>query len=415
MNICIFSIVTYWHGAHGGMEVHGKLLSEGLVKKGHEVTIISTRHPEGKEYEEREGVKLYYLKNTTFGSQRKGWEKESIKKFFELDKKDYFDLVYCQQPIISTRLIKDKKRKIPSVVIMQGHEGVMLLSELRQTLSHKKGFGRLLKHFSSFLYYHFVREEPFLIKCDAIIAASNEVASSIKRWFFVNYKKIYTVYNGVDINIFRPFDTERMEIRKAHSIDDDEKLILFYSFVTKQKGLHLLIKALPEICKKMDRVKLMVVGDGDYFKEAKELAEKLGVEKDVVFAGHIPHQHTPKYINASDLFILPTIRQEGLPFVLLEVMSCQKPVIISRIGGILSVIDDGVDGILITPGNIRELVEKTTYLLKNKSISDEIAKNARQKVIEKFSLDKMIEDTIKVFEIAIEKKKPLTRKNKRYC
>ena len=411
MNICLFSIVNYWHGAYGGMEVHGKLLSEGLVERGHGVTIISTRHPEGKEYEEREGVKLYYLKNTTFGSQRKGWKKENLKKFLELDKKDHFDLFCCQQPIISTKLIKNKKRRIPSVVIMQGHEGVMLISELRQTLSHKRGFSQLFKHLSSFLYYHFVWEEPFLIKCNAIIAASNEVASSIQRWFFVNDKKIHIVYNGVDIDLFRPSDTERMEIRKALSIGDDEKLILFYSFVTKQKGLHLLIKALPEICKKMDRVRLMVVGDGDYFKEAKELAEKLGVEKDVVFAGYIPHQHTPKYINASDLFILPTIRQEGLPFVLLEVMSCQKPVIISRIGGIPSVIDDGVDGILITPGNIRELVDKTIYLLENKSFSDEIAKNARQKVIEKFSLDKMIEDTIKVFEIAIGEK-TLTRKNK---
>jgi glycosyltransferase involved in cell wall biosynthesis len=403
MNICVFSIVTYWHGAHGGMEVHGKLLSEGLAKRGHEVTIISTMHPGGKEYEEREGVKLYYLKNTTFGSQRKGWEKESIKKFWELDKKEHFDLVYCQQPIISTRLIKDRNRKIPSVVIMQGHEGVMLLSELRQTFSHKKGFIQLFKHLSSFLYYHVVWEAPFLTKCNAIIAASNEVARSIQRWFFVNDKKIYTVYNGVDTNLFRPSDTERMEIRNAHSIGDDEKLILFYSFVTKQKGLHLLIKALPEISKRIGRLKLMVVGEGDYFKEAKELAEKLRVDKDVVFTGYIPHQHTPKYINASDLFVLPTIRQEGLPFVLLEVMSCQKPVIISRIGGILSVIDDGVDGILMTPGNIRELAEKTTYLLENKSISDEIAKNARQKVIEKFSLDKMIEDTIKVFEIAIKK------------
>ncbi|MEW6614149.1 MAG: glycosyltransferase family 4 protein [Thermodesulfobacteriota bacterium] len=403
MNICIFSVVTYWHGAHGGMEVHGKLLSEGLVKKGHEVTVISTRHPEGKEYEEREGVKLYYLKNTTIGSQRKGWGKESLKKFLELDKKGRFDLVYCQQPIVPVRLIKDRKKKIPSVVIMQGHEGVMLLSELRQTLSHKKGFIQLFKHLSSFLYYHFVREEPFLIKCNAIIAASDEVASSIKRWFFVNDKKIYTVYNGVDINLFRPSDTERMEIRNAYNIGGDEKLILFYSFVTKQKGLHLLIKALPEISKKIDRLKLMVVGEGDYFKEAKELVEKLEVDKYVVFAGYIPHQHTPKYINASDLFVLPTIRQEGLPFVLLEVMSCQKPVISSRIGGILSVIDDGVDGILMTPGNIRELAEKTIYLLENKSLSDGIAKNARQKVIEKFSLDKMIEDTIKIFEIAIKK------------
>ena len=405
MNICLFSIVTYWHGSYGGMEVHGKLLAEGLASRGHKVTIIATRHPEGKEYEDREGVKLYYLKDTAFGSQRKGWGEESLKKFLELDKKDHFDLVCCQQPVISARLIKDMKRKISSVVIMEGHEGRMFLSELKQTLSHKKGFSRLSKYFLSFLYYHFVWEQPFLKRCDAIITVSNEVTRSIQRWFFVNYKKIYTVYNGVDLNLFRPSDTERMEIRKAYNICDDEKLLLFMSLVTKQKGLHLLIKALPEISKRIDRLKLMVAGEGDYLREAKELVEKLGVKKHVIFAGYIPHQHTPKYINASDLFILPTIRQEGLPFVLVEAMACQKPVIVSRIGGIASAVDDGVDGILITPGNIRELAEKTIYLLENKAFSDEIAKNARQKAIEKFSLDKMIEETIKVFETAIENRK----------
>lgn len=399
MNICLFSIVTYWHGVQGGMEIHGKLLAEGLAKKGHEVTIISARHPEGKEFEEKNGVKLYYLKNTTFGSRREGWSKESSKKFLMLDKVRNFDVICCQSAVVPSRLTRiEKMRKIPVVVIMEGHEGMILLSQLRQTLSHKKGFIRLIKHFLSFLYYYSLWELPLLHKYDALVGVSDEVVRSIRRWHLVGHEKMYIVYNGIETNVFRPDGEERDNIRKAYGISSDERLLLFLSHVTKQKGVHLLIRALPEILKGRERVKLIVAGDGDYLKEAKELVKKLSIEKHVIFTGHISHGETAQYINACDLFILPTVRQEGLPFALIESMACQKLVIASRIGGIPSVINDGENGLLVSPGNTDELVEKILFLLNNETSTQRLAANARRSVLRQFSVDKMIDGTTEVFE-----------------
>lgn len=78
----LFPNVTLWHGIKGGMEIHGKLMSEGLVKKGHKVSVISTRHSEDKG-----GVKIYYLKNTVFGSRMINWGRESVKKILDLHRK----------------------------------------------------------------------------------------------------------------------------------------------------------------------------------------------------------------------------------------------------------------------------------------------------------------------------------------
>lgn len=398
MKICCFSIVTYWHGIKGGMEVHGKLLSEGLAKKGHQVSVISTRHPEGKEFEEKNGVKLYYLKNTTFGSHRKGWRKESLKKFFKLNGENNFDLIWSQQAVVPTQLLE--KREIPTVVIMHGHGGMGFLSELRQIFSHKKGFFWLPKYFFSFLYYHFFWERPLLSKCARIIAVSNEVARSIARWFPIDREKIYLVYNGVDTELFKP-SFDKNGLRQKLGISEEEKVLLFLSFVTRQKGLHLLLRALPEILKKIEKVKLLVTGEGDYLTEAKEESEKLGIKEKVIFTGYIPHQELPAYINLSDLFVFPTVRQEGLPFALIEAMACQKPVIVSKIGGIPSVIDNGIDGILITPDSVNEIIEKTIYLLENPQIAEKIAKNAREKAVKQFNLEKMVEETIKVFDTAL--------------
>ena len=388
------------------MEIHGKLLSEGLVDRGHEVTIISTRHPEGMEYEERNGIKLVYLKNTIFDSKRHNWKKESVKKLLELDKVSKFDILCCQDPIVSNDLIlREGGRNIPIIVIMELNKILLILSELNQTISHRKGLKRLIKEFFSFLYYFFCWEIPHLRKCNAVVAVSNEIASSIKKWYFVDEEKAYTVYNGVEVNFFCPDQSQRKHIRRALAISDQEKVLLFFSFITKQKGLHLLIKALPGILEKNKSIKLLVVGEGNYLAEAKELVKQLGLDSYVVFLGYIPREKTPGYINASEIFILPTLRQEGMPFSLLEAMACGKPVIASKIGGIPSVIDDGVNGLLIPPGNISKLIEKTTFLLNNKDFTDKLADNARKKVIQNFSHEKMVEETINAFELVITRKR----------
>lgn len=401
MNICFFSLVTCWHGMKGGMEVHGKILCEELVKMGHEVTVISTMHPDGKNFEERNGIRLHYLDNTVFDSKRKGWESASLKKFLELEQVRNFDIIFSMSVIVPKELIRNRI-KIPVIVISAGTEIMMLLSEIKQTFSHRNGFKNLVKIFLSFTYYYFYWELS-LRKYDAVIAVSNEVAKSTLKWYFVDKRKVYTVYNGVEISLFFPDQRQRAGIRSALAISDNEKVLLFFSFVTKQKGLHLLIKAMPDILEK-NNVKLLVIGEGDYLAEAKQLVAESGLGSYVIFTGHISREETPDYLNASDIFIMPTLRQEGMPLSLLEAMACGKPVIASKIGGISSVIDDGINGFLVPPGDVSKLIEKSLFLLNNKDFADKLADNARNTIIQNFSHEKMIEETIKVFELAITRK-----------
>ena len=405
MNICCFSIVTYWHGIKGGLEVHGKLLCERLVEMGHNVTIISTNHPEKTEFEERKGIKLYYLQNTIFGSKRRGWKTASIKKFIELDKIHHFDVIFSMSASISRGLIAAvRKRKSPLIIISEGPEITFLISEFNQVLYHGSGFRNLTKIFLAFLYYYFFWEFAFR-KCDAVITVSREMTHTIKKWHFVGKEKIFTVNNCAETSLFYPDQAQRERTRKELAITDKEKVLLFFSSITRQKGAHLLIKALQGILKTDDQVKLMVVGNGDYLSDAKQLVRLLGLEAYVIFTGFASRKKSPHYINASDIFILPTLRMEGMPFSVLEAMACQKPVIASRIGGIPSIIDDGVDGLLIPPGDIPELTEKTLFLLNNKNFADKLAKNARRKIIQKFNVNNMVEETVRIFESAITRKK----------
>lgn len=171
MNICFISLVTFWHGVRGGMEVHGQLVTEGLARLGHQVTAVSSSNPSGAEVETHEGVTLHYLRGTTFGSQRGRWASECCERFASLHRQRAFDVVCCQQGVAPRRLLDFCRRNsVPVVVILQGHEGLMLLSEVRQAHSHGTGYGLLPRRVLAFLYHYAAWEFPVIRACDRVIA-----------------------------------------------------------------------------------------------------------------------------------------------------------------------------------------------------------------------------------------------------
>jgi len=403
MRICFFSTVTYWHGIKGGMEIHGKLLSEGLVKRGHGVTVISSRNPSNIDFEEKNGISINYLRNTTFGSKRKNWPIASRNKFLELNKENPFNIILSQQSSaygFPQSLLE--KNKIPLVTRVAGTQLDMLISVYNQTLNLKRGFLELFKEILRTFYNYFLVELPLYHKSTELIVVSHHLADSLKKFYFINQKKINLVFHGTNTEIFKPDKKSGYFVRDKYGISTGSKVLLIASTVSRQKGFNIALTAFKEILSIHSNMKLLVVGDGVYLEDLKRLADQFGIQNNVIFTGHVSNDEISGFYNASDIFLLPTLRVEGFPRVLIEAMSCGKPVVASRIGGILSIIDDNKNGLLITPGNVSELVEKVLFLLKNEAFGSQLADNARKEVIKKFSLDKMLEKTIKVFETAIE-------------
>jgi len=377
MNICFFSNVTFWHGLNGGMEIHGRALCGGLVSKGHKVTVIASKHPHGKVYEKIKGINIYYLKDTVFGSERLNWLKASQKKFWELHQKNPFNMIMSQQAVAPKILNTAKgSQRLPRVILIQGHEGLMFLSEIKQILHHKRGFSRLPKIILSFGYY-FAREFIAFHRCDRIVAASETVRKSTLTWFNLDSRKVSTVYNGVDLSVFKPAAATGIIIREAHKIKESDKVILFLSHVTKQKGVDVAIRAFAEIRRKKSNVKLMIVGDGNDFLKANRLVRQMRLEPDVVFSGALEHKQIPSYINAGDVLLFPTLRKEGFPFVIIEAMACGKPIIASNIGGNSEALEDGRTGILIK-------------LLDDEELSRQLSQNAFTEVTQRFGTEKMV-------------------------
>lgn len=399
MNICVFSIVTYWHGLRGGMDLHGKHLLEGLSERRHKVTVIATKHPDGKKSEEIKGIKIYYLEQTTFGSPRKGWKKQSINKFKDIVKKESIDVVLSQGIAGFGVVYVAKSMRIPFVTIMHGYATMGFQSVLNQVRSLKGDFLYLVKSYLSAVYYSIFQELPILINSSAIIAVSNEVRRVVGKRPFVKRDKIKVINYGIDLKLFDFSEEERKTTRLKLNISNHDEVVIFLSLLSKQKGANIALKALNELTSRKN-LKLILVGDGEYFKEAQLLVKNLKLESRVIFTGFVHNKDTHKYYNASDIFIFPTLRLESFGIVIAEAMACGKPVIASNIGSIPEVIDDGINGVLFPTGDFMTLARQINLLLNDQQRLAMLAKNARQKALEKFSLLRMIEETIKVCEMA---------------
>ena len=162
-----------------------------------------------------------------------------------------------------------------------------------------------------------------------------------------------------------------------------------------QKALHILLEGFSIYLKTATKpTKLVVVGVGTLESDLKNRAIELGIQDKVIWAGF--REDIPVVMNALDVFAL-TSEYEGLGLVLLEAMSASKPVVASNVSAIPEVVSDGITGILFTPKNSVALAE-AFKLLEDKEIRLRFGIAGKEKVIRNFTLGKMIDQTLIVYD-----------------
>ncbi|HCE79350.1 MAG TPA: glycosyltransferase, partial [Thermodesulfobacterium commune] len=147
--------------------------------------------------------------------------------------------------------------------------------------------------------------------------------------------------------------------------------------------------------------KAVIVGDGPEKEELIKLVRERNLEKEIIFAGF---QSDPiSYINAFDVFVL-TSEREGFPRVILESMLMGKPVVASKIPGVLSLVVDGETGFLVPPKNPQGFTEKISLLIKDPQLRKKLGEQGRKRILKNFSIEKYVEGVEKVFAEVLGKK-----------
>lgn len=149
------------------------------------------------------------------------------------------------------------------------------------------------------------------------------------------------------------------------------------------KGIHHLIKAFADLLPRHPEARLLIAGKGRDEQKFRYLARSLGVEQKVEFVGHLEQADLAGLVKNSLAFILPSLT-EGLGRVVIEAQLLGKPVIATRVGGIPEIVDDGVTGILIPPGDVKALSQAMEGFIKDPAVAERMGNAGSQRVREKF-------------------------------
>lgn len=184
----------------------------------------------------------------------------------------------------------------------------------------------------------------------------------------------------------------------------DETIILFVGRLVERKGLKYLIKAFADIQNEIPH-KLVIIGDGPERPELEYLVDYLGLRSRVYLTGWISADEKLRYYEKCSFLVLPAVYDkqgdiEGLGVVMIEAMSCYKSVIASKAGGITDVINDGVNGILVPPGDVKALAKAIKKLAKDAKLRIRMGKKAKKCIDEKFNWDRIVNSLILLYKMS---------------
>jgi glycosyltransferase involved in cell wall biosynthesis len=213
---------------------------------------------------------------------------------------------------------------------------------------------------------------------DLIFTNSRYTLNNVERLFNLG-NKIKILNPGVDLNIFNC-----NKFMKNGKKDSGDLIVLSVTRLVPEKGVDDLINAFSKTKAVLTNIKLYIVGDGILMNKLKRLVNKLSLTREVVFTGRLNEHEIALYLNKCDLFVL-TSKKETFGIVLLEAGATGKAILSTKCGGIPEVIVDNVTGILVEPGNIKQMSSAMTLLLRNKKLRDKMGDMGRKRIINNFT------------------------------
>lgn len=235
---------------------------------------------------------------------------------------------------------------------------------------------------------------------DKVIAVSDEVRDYQIQHTGIDSEKICVIENGVDIRRFSNQTEAGLAFRKEFQIDVDTPLIGIIGRLKPQKDHDNFLNAAAQIKGKIPEARFLIVGDGPLRDELKFKAQALGLESSVIFCGL--RQDIPAVLSALNLLVISS-KWEGLPVTLLEGMAARCPIVSTAVGGVPNVVADGESALLVPPEDPSALANACTKILREPALARALVNAGFGRAQQQFSLDAMIQKTLKLYQELLEK------------
>ncbi len=370
----------------GGIAPHVYDLSRALVRKKSKVNVITCNFPGAREYENIDDVRVHRFETYAAGDSFLGWilrmQKNMENKASDVvNSAGGVDVIHAHDWVsgVAGIALKHLCRK-PLVATIHS-------TEYGRRAGLHDDFQRCIHEIESWL----CRESWRVITC------SHYMRGHVAWCFGLPEDKIDVAPNGVDVTKWQfPFDYWKARNRFASG---NEKIILFVGRIVIEKGLDLVIRALPIVLNHGTPAKIVAVGEGPEKGNYQKLAWDIGVGPKVHFTGHIDDGTLRRLYRVADVAVFPS-RYEPFGIVALEAMAAKLPVVVSDVGGLAEVVDHKGTGLKVPPNNPRAIAHAVERIIRDEGLRKWIVENAYKKCLWNYNWDRIAEQTLDIYSKA---------------
>ena len=379
----------------GGIARHVAELYPEIVKFDYEIHLVTVAVADSPQIEEVEGIYVHRVSippnNNLFD-----WIRQMNNSMYDycenlLTKMGDFALIHGHDWLIADSAIPLKHRfKIPLVATI-----------------HATEYGRNNGIHNATQSYVFNQEKKLAYESWRVIVCTEYMRNEVHKILTCPFDKIDIIYNGIPAEKKSSLDKFDSQKFRSHFAKDDEKIIYYVGRMTYEKGVQILIEAMPRVLQATDRkTRCVIVGGGDT-SEWQNLACCLGIQDYCIFTGFMPDEDLNRFTTIADCAVFPSL-YEPFGIVVLESFASFVPVVVSDAGGLPEVVRHEETGIVTQKKNSDSLAWGILEILENPDFGKTLAHNAYDDLLERFHWSKLAKQTIEVYKTVLQARKNVT-------
>jgi glycosyltransferase involved in cell wall biosynthesis len=363
----------------GGIAPHVYELSSFLASQGEEVCLITRGRPGVPEYEQVNGVEVFRVNPYNISSPDFiTWVGQLNVAMLEKAVAVMNDLGGCQLLHAHDWLVAYAARALKHAYRLP------LLATI-----HATEFGRnyglhndIQRHISDLEWW-------LCYESWRVICCSHYMKNEVRYVFQLPEDKIRVIVNGVDP---RRFHFRKQGASRDFYAAPDEQIVFYVGRLVREKGVQVLLDAVPKILAQCPKTKFVIAGKGPYETELRHQAERLGIAGRIYFTGYVDDEERNSLYGWADVAVFPSL-YEPFGIVALEAMAAQVPVVVSDTGGLGEIIEHGVDGLKSYPGNSDSLADMIIWLLRDPALRERLRANAYRKILKRYNWSQIARQT----------------------
>ena len=371
----------------GGISPHVYFLSKSLAKNGVKVHVVTCDFPGAPAQENIDGVEVYRIDS------------------YKNPSPDFATWVYLMNLNMQKEAAAIAARLLEPIDVFHAHDwlvataGIGLKHVFRKPLlvtMHSTEIGRrdglhttterMIHETEAWLTYEAWR----------VICCSDYMMQHVKWAFGLPNDKMTMVPNGVNPHVYDALvEQDLRDFRLKYALPN-EKIVLYVGRLVYEKGIHILVNAVPKVLAKVD-AKFVIVGSGYMQEQLSNIVKNIGLEHKVIFTGFVDEANLLNLQKVADVSVVPSLF-EPFGIVALEAMAAKSPVVVSDTGGLGEIVQHDVTGVKVYPNNADSLAWGITKVLTDDNFAKSIRQNAYNVILEKYDWDKIARRTRGVYE-----------------